>query len=84
MPARSLLGEREAHGVVLALGEPLAVEQPRRPELVGRREPGGLGEAARDGSQQHFGRSFGWWGHWSLQDEGGGIRDELKPAARFA
>ena len=38
-----LVAQHQAHGIALALGERLALEQPRRPELFGRASQAGFG-----------------------------------------
>ena len=55
---RLLVGDSKTHRVALALGEPLAFEQPGRPELIGRGKPGRLGKAPRNGGLQEWHRSF--------------------------
>ena len=50
-----LVEEREAHGVALALRERVAFELPRRPELIGLREPGGFRQAAGDRGGEQMG-----------------------------
>ena len=46
-----LVGQRKAHRVALALGEALSLQQPRRPQLVRRRQPRRLGQTAGDRSR---------------------------------
>ena len=47
-----LIADGEANCVALALGELRTFEQPRRPELIGRREPRRLGQASGDRRRQ--------------------------------
>ena len=53
---RLLVAQHQAHRILHALGERLALEQPGRPELVRLGQPGGFGQAADDGGLQ-----YGWF-----------------------
>jgi hypothetical protein len=54
-PGLLLVGEHEAHGIALALGQRISFEPPWRPQLPRFGKPGGLRKTARDRRLQKLG-----------------------------
>ena len=79
-----LVAQHEPDRVALAFGERVAVELPRRPELVGCREPGWLRQAAGDRGLQKLGhRGRGRTRRGRERPEFGGADYSVRAPRRF-